>query len=216
MNICPSGACGSIGVLSVHEDHSKELEKAGVKPTVITSSKYKAEGSPFSKLDDDARNEIQSKVDAFHDMFTASVARGRGVTESVVNRTFGQGRMLLANPARAAGMVDSISTLAQVLRRLGGSDDGAGNSSGALSIGRASSDYLPLSARLAAVRARACQAEVEASARPDNPPPSSPSPLAAGMGPGHVKSAARGSRRCRGSAATDNRLSSGRGRRQRG
>ncbi len=109
-------------------------------------------------------------------MFTASVARGRGVTESVVNRTFGQGRMLLAVPAKAVGMVDSISTFAQVLRRLGGSDDGAGNSSGALSIGRASSDYLPLSARLAAVRALACQAEVEASARPDNPP-LSPSPL---------------------------------------
>ena len=96
---CPGGQVGSIGVLAAHEDQSGAAEQAGVKTTLVTSSKYKGEGNPFGPMDDDARAEIQSKVDAYHAMFVAAVARGRGVSEGVVNKTFGQGRMSMAVPA---------------------------------------------------------------------------------------------------------------------
>ena len=122
--VSPGGMVGSIGVLAIHQDESGAAEQAGVKHTVVTSSKYKAEGSPFSPLSAEAKAELQSKVDAYHAMFVSAVARGRGVSEGVVSKTFGQGRMTMAVPARAAGMVDRVTTFQQLLKDLG-SDPGA-------------------------------------------------------------------------------------------
>ena len=119
INVTPGGQVGSIGVLAAHEDHSAEADQAGVKTTLVTSSKYKAEGNPWGPMDDEAKAELQSKVDAYHAMFVAAVARGRGVTEHQVNTSFGQGRMAMAADAVKAGMADRVATFAQVLNRLG-------------------------------------------------------------------------------------------------
>ncbi len=124
INVTPGGQVGSIGVISAHEDYSKFEEKAGVKTTLVTSSKFKAEGNPYEPLNDDARAEMTRKVQAYHTMFTAAVARGRGITEARVEKDFGQGRMLMAKEAVAAGMADRVATLEQVIQRLGGSSGG--------------------------------------------------------------------------------------------
>lgn len=52
-------------------------------------------------------------------MFTSAVAKGRGVAVSEVIHGFGEGRMMTATNARAAGMVDRIATLPQVLSGAG-------------------------------------------------------------------------------------------------
>lgn len=120
INVTPSGQVGSIGVIASHQDWSAAEEKAGVKTSLITSSKYKAEGNPYGPLGEEARSELQSKVDQYHAAFVAAVARGRGVTEAKVNKDFGQGRMLLAKEAVERGMADRVATLEQVIGRLGG------------------------------------------------------------------------------------------------
>lgn len=150
INVTPGGQVGSIGVIAAHEDQSKAADNDGVKTTLVTSSKYKGEGNPYGPLDDDAKAELQSKVNAYHAMFVSAVAKGRGVTEARVEKDFGQGRMALAADAVKAGMADRVATFAQVLSRLG-----AGEASGAT----AAASEVPLSSRLAAARARAVEVE---------------------------------------------------------
>jgi signal peptide peptidase SppA len=117
--VTPSGEVGSIGVISVHEDWSEAYAKAGVKPTLIKAGEFKYEGNYFEPLSDDAKAAMQAKVDTYYDAFVGTVARNRGVTAKVVKSTFGQGRMMTASDAKAAGMVDRIDTLDGVLSRLG-------------------------------------------------------------------------------------------------
>lgn len=116
--VTPSGMVGSIGVYSAHDDISSMQEKLGVKTTLVSAGTYKTEGNPFEPLTEEARAEIQSKVDAFYEMFVSDVAKGRGVPVKTVKEDFGQGRMVLARDAVAAGMADGIATFDQTLARL--------------------------------------------------------------------------------------------------
>lgn len=113
--VTPSGSVGSIGTIATHDDISAALHQEGVKTTVVTAGKYKAELSPYGPLSDDAKAELQSTVDKYYAMFVQDVARGRGVTVDKVRSDFGQGRMLMAKDALAAGMVDRVDTLDNVL-----------------------------------------------------------------------------------------------------
>jgi signal peptide peptidase SppA len=111
------GSVGSIGVMMLHEDISAMLAAEGVNPTLISAGKYKTEGHPFGPLDDDARGHFQSMVDdAYHD-FVGAVASGRDVSTKIVESTYGQGRILVAKKARAAGMIDRIATFDETLAR---------------------------------------------------------------------------------------------------
>lgn len=114
----PSGQVGSIGVLSVHDDVTKAQEKDGVKTTVLRAGRYKAEGNPFEPLSEEARADMQAKLDAYYDMFVRAVAQGRGADPRTVRSGFGQGRMVMAADAKAAGMVDRVATLDATLGRL--------------------------------------------------------------------------------------------------
>lgn len=115
--VTPSGEVGSIGVYTVHQDVSAAMKMEGVKNTFIQAGKYKTEGNPYEPLSDEAKANMQAGVDAFYDMFTRGVAGGRGVSLDKVLSDFGQGRMLLAADAVAAGMADEVATLGQVLSR---------------------------------------------------------------------------------------------------
>jgi capsid assembly protease len=122
----PSGMVGSIGVLAAHEDLSDKLKEEGRKVTLITAGKYKGEGNPYEPLSDAAKEEMQSKVDHYYGAFVDAVAAGRGTTVARVKADYGQGRMLTADQAKRAGMVDRVSTLAQLLDRMGAYGDTAG------------------------------------------------------------------------------------------
>lgn len=117
----PSAMVGSVGVVVVHMDESKALEKLGVKPTFITAGKYKAEGDPAQPLSDGARDRLQEMVDQYYAAFVGGVARGRGVSVADVRTNYGQGRLLTSREAYSAGMIDRIGTLDETVGRvLGG------------------------------------------------------------------------------------------------
>lgn len=101
----PSGQVGSIGVISQHDDMSVALEIAGVKTTLITAGKYKAEGNPLGPLDPDARRNTQAMIDSYYADFTNAVAKGRGVSVDAVRANMGQGRMLRATEAMHAQII---------------------------------------------------------------------------------------------------------------
>lgn len=116
----PSGNTGSIGVFSAHQDVSAALEKAGIKVTLIKAGKFKTEGNPFEPLDDEARAHLQARVDEAYGQFVKDVARGRGVSPADVRGGYGEGRVLQAKDAKAAGLVDRIATMDETLARATG------------------------------------------------------------------------------------------------
>ena len=115
-----SGMVGAIGTIARHFDESRAYDAEGVTPTLFVSDNapFKAEGNPYEPLSEDARGDIQRVVNHFGRMFVGDVAKGRGITATKVTDDFGQGRMLLADEALAAGMVDGIATLEATVRRL--------------------------------------------------------------------------------------------------
>lgn len=119
MYVTPSGDVGSIGVLALHQDMSGAYEQAGIVNTFIIAdgSPFKVEGNEYEPLSEDARNEIQQDVNDIFDVFISDVAKNRGVTKSDIRKNFGQGRLVSAKKALAAGMVDGIATLEDILAR---------------------------------------------------------------------------------------------------
>lgn len=111
----PSAMVGAIGVYTIHDDYSDALAKLGVKRSVISAGKYKAEGADGGPLSPEARAHIQQLVSTFYGRFVADVARGRGVSATAVRDGYGQGRLLDSQSALTAGLVTRIATLDEVL-----------------------------------------------------------------------------------------------------
>lgn len=147
VNVTPGGQVGSIGVIVQHVDDTQAEALKGEKSTFITSSPYKAE--TVGPLTDEARAELQRKVDHYHGLFVAAIAKGRGMTPARVEKDFGQGRMVTAQAAVDRGMADRVATLEQVLSRLGADVSSGGPSAEAKSP--------TVGAKVAAARARAVQ-----------------------------------------------------------
>lgn len=119
--VTPSGEVGSIGVIAVHTEQAEAEQKAGFKTTVMTAGKFKGEGNPFEALSDEARTNIEGRLQDFYGQFTGDVARNRGVARAEVVGGFGQGRVVGADAAVEMGMADRVGTYQAVIQRLIGS-----------------------------------------------------------------------------------------------
>jgi len=111
----PSSITGSIGVILAHSDLSGALEQAGIKVSLIRSGPNKDRSHPAEPLDDEARAELQGKVDYFARMFEADVAKGRRVSVEKVRSDFGEGLTFTADAASKVGLVDRVATLEEVI-----------------------------------------------------------------------------------------------------
>lgn len=78
---------GSVGVVTMHVDLSKALEKDGVKVTYIYSGKHKVDGNPYEALSDDVKKRIQARIEKIYGVFVSHVAKGRGMDEKAVRAT---------------------------------------------------------------------------------------------------------------------------------
>lgn len=116
--VTPSGSVGSIGVYTVHADLSGKLEAEGIKTTVVSAGKYKAEGHPSQALSDEGLQALQERVDEAYGMFVGAVAKHRNVAVSDVRSGYGEGRLLSAKKALDAGVVDRIATLDDMVARV--------------------------------------------------------------------------------------------------
>jgi len=117
--VTPSGEVGSIGVVGVHLDQSKAMEDMGIKPTIITAGKNKAEGNPFEALTGDALAHFQESIDTYYGMFVKAVAKGRDVpVKDVRGERFGEGRMFPAREALTRGLVDRVDIMENTIQRV--------------------------------------------------------------------------------------------------
>lgn len=163
--VSPSAEVGSIGVIAMHEDVSAKAKADGYAPTFITAGKYKAEAHPFAPLSEEARAEIQSKVDAAYEQFVGDVAKGRGVPVATARGAkFGQGRMVTAADAVARGMADRIATMDETLARFMGG--GRVRSRTAAIAAEEPAEASPQAASAPAVRSDADLIELEIQAIP--------------------------------------------------
>ena len=104
----PSGEVGSIGIYSTHEYIGEALKKQGVDITLLSAGEYKTEGNPFEPLSDAAKTYQPSRIKDYYQAFVDDVAIGRKTTSAAVIGNMGQGRVLGAEAAKSAGMIDGI------------------------------------------------------------------------------------------------------------
>lgn len=116
--VSPSSEVGSIGTFSVHREDSKYNAERGFTYSVIKAGENKAAGNSYEPLTDKTRAVLQERVDALNEQFVADVAKNRNVSTDVVNKQFGQGKVLLAQAAVTAGLADRVATLEQVIAEL--------------------------------------------------------------------------------------------------
>ena len=115
----PGGEVVSIGVYSGYQNISKALEAAGIDIRLFTAGKYKTELSPFGEgLTPEAIAYQEKRANDYYVMFTKAVAKGRSVGIDAVRNGMGEGRVLGADDALAAGMIDGIMTFEQVVKKM--------------------------------------------------------------------------------------------------
>ena len=145
----PSASIGSIGVIAAHEDASALYEKMGVKMSLVTAGKYKAENNPFEPMTTDGQAAIQKRVDEVYQTFTRTVARNRSAPVDSVRNGFGEGRVVGAKEAVSLGMADRIATIDDVISGLLSQTDQSSSGTNA-NAGRVAVSYAEHGQRVAA------------------------------------------------------------------
>lgn len=114
----PTVMVGSIGVVARHVDVSGAESLAGTKTTEITAGKYKRIASSHEPLTTEGRASLQDQVDHLYSVFVEAVAEHRGVSVNTVLKKMADGRMFIGSQAIAAGLVDGIASLDQLIAGL--------------------------------------------------------------------------------------------------
>lgn len=120
ITLTPSGEVGSVGVKMLHADISKMLEANGVNITEMTSGTAKADWSPYKPLSEDAKAEMQDRMDSVHADFISAVSAGRGAraSQDIQANRFGEGRMFSASSALGHGLVDTVMSSRDFYRQI--------------------------------------------------------------------------------------------------
>ena len=110
----PSGGAGSIGVVAMHMNIGKALDKFGVEITFIHFGEHKVDGNPFESLSAEVKKSIQAGVDKSGEAFVALVARNRNIAAEAVKAT--QARCYRAEEAKSLGLIDTIAAPSQAMQ----------------------------------------------------------------------------------------------------
>ena len=117
----PGGDVGGVGVYAVHVSKKEAMKQAGIKVTLISAGRYKTEGNPYDDMDEEGAAYAQVGVDETYSKFVATLSRNRHeVSKADVRAKFGEGRMVSADAALAAKMIDQVCTFESLMQRLTG------------------------------------------------------------------------------------------------
>lgn len=111
------GLVGSIGVVTMHFDHSKRLENLGVKATVISTGSKKMVGHPAVPLGDDGEAVLRSRADRMMEGFISLIIEHRQQLSADAISAL-EGDVLIGADAVKAGLADRVGTFESVLRDL--------------------------------------------------------------------------------------------------
>jgi signal peptide peptidase SppA len=112
---CTEGAAvGSIGVVAVLEDNSRQKENLGIRSHVFRTGPLKCIGA--GPITDAQIEEYDSMIQVYFDKFKSAVTRARDGIDIGAAST---GAVWIGQRAEAMGLVDGISTVDEQLTRLG-------------------------------------------------------------------------------------------------
>ena len=103
-----TGGVGSIGVIYIHYDFSAQIEKAGIKPTIIKCGTRKAEGNSLEPLSDDVKSALQSDIDLVGNLFFNTVSRNRGISVSAIRDL--EAACFIAERGVELGLADEVNS----------------------------------------------------------------------------------------------------------
>lgn len=104
---------GSVGVIAMHIDRSKHLEKEGIAYTVIKGGARKDDYSPLRPLGDQLSRELQASVDRNRIVFATDVANARGLSVDVVLDT--EAGVFDGQDAIDVGFADEIASFGDTI-----------------------------------------------------------------------------------------------------
>ena len=113
-----SGVSGSIGVVLMHADYSRAVDRAGVTPTLIHAGAHKVDGNPYTPLSGEVKADLQAEVDRYYALFIDAVAAGRGRRLSAKAARATEARTFIGAAAKGAGLVDDTGSFADLLGQL--------------------------------------------------------------------------------------------------
>jgi len=108
-----TGAVGSIGVVVMHADLSGQLDRDGVRVTLIHAGSHKVDGNPYAPLPDAVRDDIQREIDVLRFLFAETVAAGRAGPLSQDAALATEAAIYRGTDAVAAGLADEVTDLAR-------------------------------------------------------------------------------------------------------
>ncbi|WP_342705151.1 S49 family peptidase [Burkholderia arboris] len=111
-----TGGTGSVGVICMHLDQSKAIDKAGLTVTIIKYGDRKADGNQFSPLSKEALERFQADVDEMGELFVTTVARNRNLSADVVRKT--QATTFLGAAGVEIGFADAVMAPDEAFRSL--------------------------------------------------------------------------------------------------
>ena len=122
--VCQATAeLGSIGVVAMVTDYSKQRKAAGIEDMEFVSSQ-----SPKKRLDpgtDEGKKSVVAKCDALCAVFIGTVADNRGVDPEDVQKNYGQGDSFIGADAVEAGLADELGDYESLFAELAGRDEPA-------------------------------------------------------------------------------------------
>jgi ClpP class serine protease len=109
----PDGGAGSVGVLALIPDRTKQGDKGGTTVRVMRSGVNKARVNPYEAMDEETTTKVQAELDQMRDMFAMVVARNirpKGAsletTKKKVLET--EGESYMGELARTVGLVTDV------------------------------------------------------------------------------------------------------------
>jgi capsid assembly protease len=115
--VTKTATVGSVGVVLLHVDRSRQIEGKGLTPTFIFSGKHKVDGNELQPLSAAVKSDLQAEVDLFYGMMTDSIAAHRPrLTRAAIRAT--EARTYLGADAVTAGLADEIGSMDSVTGEL--------------------------------------------------------------------------------------------------
>ncbi len=112
----PNTLTGSIGVFSMFPNPSRALEeKLGVRFDTVRTGPYSADFTLMFSWSEREHTYMQSRTDAYYEMFLQKVADGRDMTRDAVHEV-AQGRIWSGQRATELGLVDRLGTLQDAIQ----------------------------------------------------------------------------------------------------
>ena len=113
----PASVLGSIGVLSLHVEVHRFLEKHGIRAQSLKAGRFKDMRSPFRSMTSMERKMNQELIDEFYQLFLNDLAAGRKVKLRKV-KTWAEGKIFSGKRSLRLGMIDALGGREEALKEM--------------------------------------------------------------------------------------------------